>query len=159
MLIRVMGLMVRMAEQNSASHLEKLVGKYQPVEEPGLAGLLSEGGPESMGVLESKAESDACDAAPEVDEEVRREQARELYWFQDEDGMWIIHAKLPPEQGQLVMKALQAVARPLEEERQEEWKAKQKARMQAVARNILRRSRDAADSAGAGAREVRRSSG
>lgn len=137
------GFMVCMAEQNSASHLEKLVGKYQPVEEPGLAGLLLEGVPESDGELESKAETDACDAAPEVDEEARRERARELYWFQDEDGMWIIHAKLPPEQGQLVMKALQAVARPLEEERQEEWKAKQKARMQAVARNILRRSREA----------------
>ena len=23
------------------------------------------------------------------------EQSRELYWFQDADGMWIIHAKLP----------------------------------------------------------------
>ena len=38
--------MVAMAEQNSASHLEKLVGKYQPVEEPGMAGLLHEEGPE-----------------------------------------------------------------------------------------------------------------
>jgi len=39
------GFMVCMAEQNSASHLEKLVGKYQPVEEPGLAGPLPEEGP------------------------------------------------------------------------------------------------------------------
>lgn len=92
--------------------------------------------PDNEGFMVCMAEPDACAAAPEVEEEARREQARELYWFQDEDGMWIIHAKLPPEQGQLVMKALQAVARPLEEERQEEWKA----RMQAVARNILRRS-------------------
>ena len=134
--------MVCMAEQNSASHLEKLVGKYQPVDEPGLAGLLREDVPETSG------EGDVTEAAPEVDEETRREQARELYWFQDEEGMWIIHAKLPPEQGQLVMKALQAVARPLEEERQDEWKAKQKARMQVVARNILRRSREAAKGAG-----------
>jgi len=46
-----------------------------------------------------------------------------------------------PEPGQLVMKALQAVARPLEEERKEEWQAKQKARMQEVARRILQRNR------------------
>jgi len=68
-----------------------------------------------------------------------RELAREVYWFHDEDGMWIMHAKLPPEQGQLVMKALQAVARPLAEARQEEWQAKQKARMQEVARKLLQR--------------------
>ena len=79
------------------------------------------------------------DAAQEVDAEAMRELARKMYWFQDEDGMWVIHAKLPPEQGQLVVKALQAVARPLAEERQEEWQAKQKARMQAVARKILQR--------------------
>ncbi len=133
------GFMVGMAEQNSASHLEKLVGKYQPVEEPGLAGLLSEN------VLEPNDKPKVCDAAPEVDEEARREQARELYWFQDEDGMWVIHARLPPEQGQLVMKALQAVARPLEEERHDEWKAKQKARMQAVAQNLMRHNRRAAE--------------
>jgi hypothetical protein len=142
------GFMVCIAEQNSASHLEKLVGKYRPVDDSGLVGILPEGVPER--VPESDAEPDVCDAPPEVDEEARREQARELYWFQDEDGMWIIHAKLPPEQGQLVMKALQAVARPLEEERQEAWKAKQKKRMQAVARNILRRSREAPSGTEAG---------
>jgi hypothetical protein len=53
--------------------------------------------------------------------------------------MWVIHAKLPPEQGQLVMKALEAISRPIQEERQEEWKAKQRERMKAVARNILHR--------------------
>lgn len=137
------GFMVSMAERNSASHLEKLVGKYQQVEEPGMAGLLEEEAPELASVLGTSEQG------AEQDEEARREQARELFWFQDEDGMWVIHARLPPEQGQLVMKALQAVARPLEEERQEEWKAKQKARMQAVARNIMRRSREAAEGEGA----------
>ena len=135
--------MVNLAEQNSAGHLEKLVGRYEPVPEPGLTGLL-EPKPEELEADEQagtglSGEAPRSDAPPTLDAETARELARELYWFQDEDGMWIIHARLPPEQGQLVMKALQAVARPLEEERQEEWQAKQKARMQAVARNILQR--------------------
>ncbi|MFO7550519.1 MAG: DUF222 domain-containing protein [Haliea sp.] len=130
--------MVHLAQQNSAGHLDKLVSRYEPVAEPGLAGLLECGHEEiaAAGVSGDAAESGA---APELDAEAMRELARELYWFQDEDGMWIIHAKLPPEQGQLVMKALQAVARPLAEARQDEWQARQKVRMQAVARKILQR--------------------
>ena len=65
--------MVCMAEQNSASHLEKLVGKYQPVEEPFLADLMSGHAPE-----ESQGPKEGDVAALEPDEEARREQAREL---------------------------------------------------------------------------------
>ncbi|MDO8863345.1 DUF222 domain-containing protein [Haliea sp. E1-2-M8] len=133
------GFMVHLAQQNSAGHLEKLVSRYEPVAEPGLAGLL-EWEPEEGAAAGHAGDAAESDATPSLDAEAIRELARELYWFQDEDGMWIIHAKLPPEQGQLVMKALQAVARPLEEERKEEWQAKQKARMQAVARKILQRN-------------------
>ena len=151
------GFMVHLAEHNSAGHLEKLVSRFQPVPEPGLEGLLecvpdgavvagtpvpdysAPTGPDNAEGQQNCAEGEAA-VAPVLDPEAARELARELYWFQDSDGMWIIHAKLPPEQGQLVMKALQAVARPLEEERQEDWKARQKARMQAVARKILQRS-------------------
>ncbi|MDO8862472.1 DUF222 domain-containing protein, partial [Haliea sp. E1-2-M8] len=150
------GFMVHLAQQNSAGHLDKLVSRYEPVAEPGLAGLL-ESGPEELAAASVSGEAAENGAAPpELDAEAMRELARELYWFQDEDGMWIIHAKLPPEQGLLVMKALQAVARPLEEERKEEWQAKQKARMQAVARNILQRrgsSTDAISEGGAGQAE------
>ena len=105
-----------------------------------MAGLLVRG-PEDIPAAgaSSDAEEPGSGGAQQLDTEAVRELARELYWFQDEDGMWVIHARLPPEQGQLVMKALQAVARPLAEERQEEWQAKQKARMQAVARKILQR--------------------
>jgi Domain of unknown function (DUF222)/HNH endonuclease len=130
------GFMVNLAEKNSASQLEKLVGQYQPVEDPELEGLLPEA------VVDSCPESEQ--AEPAVDEEARREQSRELYWFQDKDGMWVIHGRLPPESGHLVMKVLQAITRPLQEERQEKWQAKQKERMQTVARNIMRRSREAA---------------
>ena len=126
------GFLVMLAEKASASHLEKLVGKYKPVDEVELALAGAEGEGEEI--------EGAADA---LDEETQREQARELYWFQDKDGMWIIHAKLPPEQGQLVVKALEAVARPRQEERQDEWKDKQKARMQAVARRIMRRRPEA----------------
>jgi len=142
------GFMVHLAQENSAGHLERLVGRYEPVPEPGLAGLL-EWGPEEVAAAsheaaEAAAAGIADDAAeigvaPVLDAEALRELAREVYWFQNEDGMWVIHAMLPPEQGQLVIKALQAVARPLAEERQEAWQAKQKARMQAVARKLLER--------------------
>ena len=135
-------LLLAMAERTSASHLEQLVAKYQPVDELGLAGM--KGGLDEAGEVVDSVESvtDEGVAAGE-DEEAQREHARELYWFQDEDGMWVIHGRLPPEQGQLVIKALEAVARPLQEERQEEWKAKQKARLQEVAREISRRHREA----------------
>jgi hypothetical protein len=42
--------------------------------------------------------------------EKQQDNARELVYYQDDDGMWIIHAKLPPEDGALVVKALEAVA-------------------------------------------------
>ncbi len=173
--------LVTMAEQVSASHLEKLVGKYKPVDEIGLDDLMeAEAGAEGFllrnGHIDANGSSSvdgcgdgdsgsqgragvpgddsrhgdtniagakACDGhADEIDEESRRENARELFWFQDKDGMWVIHAKLPPEQGQLVIKMLEAVTRPIQEERQEAWKEEQKRRLQAVARNIMRRHRE-----------------
>ena len=149
------GFMVNLAQENSAGHLERLVSRYEPVPEPGLAGLL-EDGPEGVAAaglsdeLAAGGSGDAIttgiggdaaegDTAPAPDVEAMHELARELYWFQNEDGMWILHAMLPPEQGQLVIKAVQAVVRPLAEERQEAWQARQKARMQAVARKLLQR--------------------
>ncbi|MFO7552749.1 MAG: DUF222 domain-containing protein [Haliea sp.] len=149
------GFMVHLAEENSAGHLEKLVSRYEPVPEPGLAGLLECGpdevlaaggsgeaaadGSDEAATVGTAGDAAAADAAPALDVEAMHELARELYWFQNEDGMWILHAMLPPEQGQLVIKAVQAVVRPLAEERQEAWQAKQKARMKAVARKLLQR--------------------
>jgi hypothetical protein len=135
------GFMVHLAQQNSAGHLDRLVSRYEPVAEPGLEGLL-ECASEEAAASGAAGHTSENGAAPEPDAEAMRELAREVFWFHDEDGMWIMHAKLPPEQGQLVMRVLQAVARPLAEERQEAWQAKQKARMQGVARKILER-RDA----------------
>lgn len=131
------GFMVMLAENNTASHLEKLVARYEPVPEPGMAELLETAELAPASVVDRREEPPKTPG----DEESQHLQARELYWFQDEDGMWVIHARLPPEEGQLVAKALKAVARPLEEERQEAWQTAQKARMQAVARKILARKR------------------
>lgn len=114
------------AQINAANH-RLLVSRYEPVAEPGLEGLLEW---ESEEVAPACLSSEAADGAsgeaangdaapPALDAEAMRELARELYSFQDKDGMWIIRAKLSPEQGQLIMQALQPVARPLEEERQE----------------------------------------
>ena len=152
------GFMVNLAQENSAGHLERLVSRYEPVADPVLAGLL-DWGPDEIAAaggsadeaervaagLAAEAGAGLADeaaghgAAPSPDTEALHELARELYWFQDEEGMWVMHAKFPPEQGQLVIKAVQAVVRPLAEERQEQWEAKRKSRMQAVARKLLQR--------------------
>ena len=39
-----------------------------------------------------------------------QERDRELTYYQDQDGMWIIKARLPPEAGSLVVKAIEAVS-------------------------------------------------
>jgi hypothetical protein len=39
-----------------------------------------------------------------------RESKRELSYYQDEEGMWVIRAKLPPEEGALVVKAIEAAS-------------------------------------------------
>lgn len=121
------GLLVALADKVTANHLEKVVSRYQPVPD-----------------LELPPELEQNPVAPdEGQEEVARENSREMFWFQDEEGMWVIHARLPPEQGHLVVKALEAVTRPLQEERQEEYRAARNARVRAAARAITERHREA----------------
>jgi hypothetical protein len=83
--------LLRIAQHGTASHVEKVVGKYRNVQ-----------------------------AA--ADDTVEREQdnARKLVYYQDNNGMWVIHAKLPPEAGALVVKAIEAIATPAQEEKQKE---------------------------------------
>jgi hypothetical protein len=121
------GLLVALADKVTANHLEKLVSRYQPVPD-----------------VELPPEAEEADVpSGEGNEESAREHAREMFWFQDENGMWVIHARLPPEQGHLVVKALEAVTRPLQEERQEEYQAARDARVRAAARAIAERHREA----------------
>jgi hypothetical protein len=83
--------LLRIARYGTASHVEKVVGKYRSVN---------------------------C----KDDSEVEREQdnARKLVYYQDSDGMWVIHAKLPAEAGALVVKAIEAIATPEQAEKQEQ---------------------------------------
>jgi len=79
--------LLMIARHGTASHIEKLVRKYRSVQ-------AKSGG----------------------DQEAEQAQARQLSYYQDDDGMWVIHAKLPAEEGSLVVKAIEAVARRAQEE-------------------------------------------
>jgi hypothetical protein len=72
--------LLMIARHGTAQHMEQLVRQYQKVDH----------------LQQPKAERD-------------QHAARELVCYQDEDGQWIIHAKLPAEVGALVVKAIDAV--------------------------------------------------
>jgi len=82
--------LLMIAKHGTASHIEQLVGKYRRVQGGG-----------------------------EDDAERKLQLARRLVYYQDEDGMWVIHARLPPEAGSLVVKAIEAVTEPLREAQRE----------------------------------------
>ena len=54
-------------------------------------------------------------------------KAEKVPWgsYQDDDGMWIIHAKLPPESGALVIKAIDAILQEEQAEQEDELKQQQ----------------------------------
>jgi hypothetical protein len=79
------------AHYGTASHVEQVVRKYRKVKQ----------------VDDSVAEGE-------------QERKKDLVYYQDSDGMWIIHAKLPAEAGSLVVKAIEAVATPEQEKKQAE---------------------------------------
>ena len=81
--------LLTIAQYGTASHVEKVVSKYRKV-------------------------NCADDDRPEIDQAL----ARNLVYYQEEDGSWIIHAKLPAEVGSLVVKAIEAVATPVQQELQ-----------------------------------------
>jgi hypothetical protein len=73
--------LLMIARHGTASHVEQVVRKYRSVK-----------------------------SADEHKAEIEQEQNRELVYYQDEDGRWVIHARLPAEAGSLVVKAIEAVA-------------------------------------------------
>jgi hypothetical protein len=85
------GFLLMIAQHGTASHLEQVVRKYRNVK----------------CTNEDKAERE-------------QELDRELVYYQDDDGSWVIHARLPAEAGSLVVKAIEAVAVSELEEEQEE---------------------------------------
>ncbi|MFT6037426.1 MAG: hypothetical protein ACI9TP_000208, partial [Candidatus Azotimanducaceae bacterium] len=72
--------LLQIAEYGTANHLEYLVRKYQ-----------------------------RCKRLQDPLEDDRWKQHKELAWHQDETGMYIINARLPPEEGALVIKALEVI--------------------------------------------------
>ncbi|TXS94157.1 DUF222 domain-containing protein [Parahaliea maris] len=88
--------LLMIARHGTASHMEKLVGKFDRVQ---------------------KQLSDR-------QQENEQDNVRKLVYYQDEQGMWVIHAKLPPEAGEQVIKAVEAVVAPLQAERQKELQEK-----------------------------------
>ncbi|MFT5711311.1 MAG: hypothetical protein ACI8QT_002017 [Halioglobus sp.] len=89
--------LLMIAQHGTASHVEKVVGKYKSVQ-----------------------------TTDEEGQERERENERKLVYFQDQNDMWVIHAKLPPEVGALVVKAIEAVATPAQIEKQKQLREPQK---------------------------------
>jgi hypothetical protein len=71
--------LLMIARHGTASHLEQVVNQYRRVRR-----------------------------GMENAQEERQQEGRELVYYQDDNGMWIIHAKLPAEAGALVVKAIEA---------------------------------------------------
>ena len=86
--------LVMIAQHGTASHVEKLVREFR--------------------------RSEAWEAERHGAE--LRHQARMLEHYHDEDGMFVLHAKLPPEQGAVVLKAIQAAIASIAEEVREQKK-------------------------------------
>ena len=85
------GFLLMIAQYGTASHLEQVVRKYRKV---------------------------TCDNEDKAERE--QEQDRELVYYQDDDGSWVIHARLPAEAGSQVVKAIEALAIPELQEQQEQ---------------------------------------
>jgi hypothetical protein len=84
--------LLMIAQHGTASHVEQVVRKYRSV---------------------------CC--ANEDRAELEVEEKRQCVYYQQDDGSWVIHARLPAEAGALVAKAIEAVAsRELEEQEEQE---------------------------------------
>jgi len=72
--------LLQIAEYGTASHMEYLVKKYQ-----------------------------CCKRLQDPDEDGSWKLQKSMSWYQDETGMYVINARLPPEEGALVIKALELI--------------------------------------------------
>ncbi len=83
--------LLMIARYGTASHVEAVVKKYRHVQR-----------------------------SLDREQEDQQESQRKLVYYQDDDGMWVIHAKLPAEAGAVVVKSIEAVARVAQEAGQDE---------------------------------------
>jgi len=89
--------LLNIAEYGSAQHMDKLVQGFRTVSriEKFDADTINE------------ADLNISEKQRELNLQQRQQEARKVSCYQDDDGMWIIHAKLPAEEGGLVAKVLQ----------------------------------------------------
>lgn len=87
--------LLNIAQHGTTSHVDKLVGAFRTVSRSG-EGLAAE--PDELTLLSA------------LEEDRKREQvlfeSRGVSYYQDDEGMWVIKAKLPAEAGGLVVKLL-----------------------------------------------------
>ncbi len=75
--------LLMIAQHGTATHVEQVVRKYRNV-----------------------------NCANEDRAELEQAEDRKLVYYQDDDGSWVIHARLPAEAGSIVVKAIEAMATP-----------------------------------------------
>jgi hypothetical protein len=106
--------LLNIAEYGTAQHMEKLVKSYRTVDN----NLTAE--EEHSNITKAQQESKL-----DIAKEDKQKENRSVICYQDNDGMWIIHAKLPAEEGSLVAKTLKELGDKLAEaETQPEQKDK-----------------------------------
>jgi hypothetical protein len=96
--------LLNIAEYGTAQHMEKLVKAYRTVDQP----LTAEEEHSNI----TKAQQDL---KQDIAKEDKQKEKRSVICYQDNDGMWIIHAKLPAEEGSLVAKTLKELGDKLAE--------------------------------------------
>ena len=96
--------LLNIAEYGTAQHMEKLVKSYRTVDN----NLTAE--EEHSNITKAQQES-----KQDIRKEDKQKENRSVICYQDNDGMWIIHAKLPPEEGSLVAKTLKELGDKLAE--------------------------------------------
>ena len=96
--------LLNIAEYGTAQHMEILVKAYRTVSR--IADT-----PEDFNAVEINEckQSVLGETQHELRQQKHQQEDRSVSCYQDDDGMWIIKAKLPPEEGALVAKALQAL--------------------------------------------------
>ena len=108
--------LLNIAEYGTAQHMEKLVKSYRAVDN----NLTAE--EEHSNITKAQQESKL-----DIAKEDKQKENRSVICYQDNDGMWIIHAKLPAKEGSLVAKTLKELGDKLAEtENQAEAQPEQK---------------------------------
>ena len=100
--------LLNIAEYGTAHHMEKLVKSYRTVDN----NLTAE---EHSNITKAQQDLKQDTTKQDIRKEDKQKENRSVICYQDNDGMWIIHAKLPAEEGSLVAKTLKELGDKLAE--------------------------------------------